>query len=174
MERWATNLSTLLVGLSGLVYAAMKYLMTSADPFSVVNHPLQPWLLDVHVLSGPVMIFAVGWIARDHILAKIRARNGNGSRGRGTGLLAVVCLLPMVATGYLIQVFTDETARAVCVWTHLITGSLYLLVFVAHVVVSRVLSSRRRVKVAADGAHDRAALQRVGWPSTSATPRGPS
>ncbi len=143
IERFATNLSTFVVGLSGGVYAVMKYLMISDDPFSVVNHPWQPWVLDLHVLAGPAMIFAIGWIARDHILSKTRNRNGSGA-GRGTGLLAVVCLLPMISTGYLIQVFTNETARAACVWIHLATGTVYFVLFVAHLVVSRRLAARRR------------------------------
>jgi len=140
-QRWFTNLSTLIVGVSGVVYAWMKYLMTSHDPYSVVNHPLQPWMLDLHVLAAPLLVFAVGMIARDHIIAKLKS---NGSRpGRGTGLFAVVCLLPMIATGYLVQVFTGDTPRLVCVVVHLATGAIYLAAFAGHVTVSWRAAARK-------------------------------
>ena len=140
-DRFLVNLSTLIVGLSGLVYAVMKYLMSPVDPYAVVNHPLQPWVLDAHVLSAPVLILAVGLIARDHILYQLR-RAANG-QGRRSGALALWCLLPMMSTGYLTQVFTNETARLVCVVVHLTTGVLYLAAFAVHLVISRRIAARR-------------------------------
>jgi len=140
-QKYFTNLSTLIVGLSGIVYAWMKYMMTNDDPFTVVNHPLQPWMLNLHVLAAPLMVFAVGMLTRDHIIAKLKS---NGHRhGRFTGLFAVSCLLPMIATGYLVQVFTDETARWISVIVHLATGGLYLVVFGAHVVLSWRAAARK-------------------------------
>lgn len=139
-ERFVVNLSTLLVGLSGAVYALMKYLMTTEDPYAVVNHPLQPWMLDLHVLASPIMIFAVGLIARDHVLYQLR-KTANG-QARRSGALALGCLLPMISTGYLIQIFTDETARLVCVVVHLTTGGIYLAAFAIHIVISRRIAAR--------------------------------
>lgn len=136
------NLSTVIVGLSGIVYAVMKYMMTSADPYAVVNHPLQPWVLDLHVLAAPMMIFAIGLIAQDHILAQFRKKQ-NGP-GRLSGLLAMWCLLPMVSTGYLIQVVTGEKFRLVFVVIHLTTGGLYLILFTAHLIISRRAAARRK------------------------------
>ena len=138
-ERITVNSSTAIVGFSGVVYGVMKYLMTSSDPFSVVNHPLQPWMLDLHVLGGPLMIFAVGLVTREHIFGQLRKRS-NG-RGRTSGMIALSCLLPMIATGYLIQVFTDETARFTCVVLHLSTGAVYLGVFFAHTVIGRRIAA---------------------------------
>ncbi len=140
-QRRLTNLSTLIVGVSGVVYAWMKYLMTSDDPYSVVNHPLQPWMLDLHVLAAPLLVFAIGMIARDHIITKLRS--GGARPGRTTGLFAVICLLPMIATGYLVQVFTGETARLACVIVHLATGGVYLAAFATHVALSWRAAARK-------------------------------
>ena len=157
-EKAWVNLSTLIVGLSGAVYGVMKYLMSSDDPFSVVNHPLQPWMLDTHVIAGPVLILAVGWIARDHILAKARRKN---SGARKSGWFALVCLLPMITTGYLIQVFTHETARLAAVVVHLTTGTIYLAAFVAHIAVSRRIAARRKTEGDVGGWAVRPHLSRV-------------
>ena len=142
LERFMLSLSTAIVGLSGLVHAVMKYLMTPVDPYAVVNHPLQPWVLDTHVLAAPLMIFAVGLIAQDHILAQLRMRQ-NGT-GRLSGLLALWCLLPMLSTGYLIQVTTNESLRFGFVIIHMSTGGLYLILFAAHLIISRRAAARRK------------------------------
>jgi len=142
LERFLIHLSTLIVGVSGILYGVMKYLMTSNDPFSVINHPLQPWMLDLHVVGAPVLVFAIGLIAREHIVCQMR--KGRGRPGRASGLFAVGCLLPMISTGYLIQIFTNETARQVSVVVHLTTSGIYLLAFVAHLAVSRRSAARRR------------------------------
>ena len=142
LERLMLSLSTVIVGLSGVVHFVMKYLMTPADPYAVVNHPLQPWVLDIHVLAAPLMIFAVGLIAQDHIIAQLRKRQKGP--GRLSGLLAMYCLLPMLSTGYLIQVVTSENLRLVFVVIHLSTGGLYLILFAAHLTISRRAAARRK------------------------------
>ena len=158
LERFMLSLSTAIVGLSGLVCAVMKYLMTPVDPYAVVNHPLQPWVLDTHVLAAPLMIFAIGLIAQDHILAQVRKRQ-NG-KGRLSGLLALWCLLPMLSTGYLIQVTTNESLRYAFVVIHLSTGGLYLILFAAHLIISRQAAARRREATALAAAEG---LATNGW-----------
>jgi hypothetical protein len=146
LQKTLVNLSSIIVGISGVIYAWMKYLMTTDDPYAVANHPMQPWVLDLHVLASPVMIFAIGLILQEHIVAQIQ--KGPKRAGRSTGLVAMVCLPPMIATGYLIQVFVDETARRVCVGVHLITGLIYLAAFAGHLVTSRRIAARRRAEAA--------------------------
>jgi len=142
LERFLLNSSTVVVGVSGIVYGVMKYLMTPVDPYAVVNHPLQPWMLDLHVLAAPAMVFAIGLIAQDHILAQLRKRQYGP--GRSTGMIALWCLFPMLSTGYLIQVVTEEKLRLVFVVIHLSTGGLYLILFAAHLIISRRAAARRK------------------------------
>ncbi|HXO18770.1 MAG TPA: hypothetical protein VOA87_02470, partial [Thermoanaerobaculia bacterium] len=69
LEAWTVHAATILVGSTGLVYAWMRYLLAPADPFAVVNHPLQPLVQHLHVLAAPLLVFAVGLIWRRHVWA---------------------------------------------------------------------------------------------------------
>ena len=51
LPAWISHAATLLVGGTGLVYAWMRYLVHPADPFAVVNHPLQPLAQHLHILA---------------------------------------------------------------------------------------------------------------------------
>lgn len=128
-ESWAIHLSTLLVGGTGLVYAWMIYLARPADPFSVVNHPLQPQVQHWHILTAPLLVFAVGLIWQRHVWSHWE----NGVRkGKRSGVSMVLTLVPMVASGYLIQTAVDGSWRKAWVAVHLIASALWLAGYLAH------------------------------------------
>lgn len=132
MSRWESGLqhtATLLVGGTGLVYAAMRYLMTPDDPWAVVNHPWQPHAQHLHVLFAPLLVFAAGLIWRRHVIGG--ARNGGG-RHRFSGLGVAATFVPMVASGYLIQTTTGAGWRSVWVAVHLVASSLWLAGYLVH------------------------------------------
>ena len=138
-EAWAIHLSTLLVGGTGLVYAWMAYLVRPADPYAIVNHPLQPQVQHGHVLVAPLLVFAVGLIWQRHI----GPHWSRGMRkGRRSGVGMVLTLVPMVASGYLIQTAVDGSWRKAWVAVHLISSGLWLAGYLAHQVP--LLLSRRR------------------------------
>lgn len=122
--------ASLLTGATGLVFAWMKHVMRGDDPYAVVNHPWQPHVLALHVLAAPLLLFAFGLIARDHIVG--RWRDPRARRGRRTGMLAAGILLPMIASGYLIQVLTSRSWRSWLGWLHLGAGVVYLLLLAGH------------------------------------------
>ncbi len=82
-QRALHHTATALVGLSGVAYAWMKFMLPEPDdPFTLIRHPLQPWALDLHVLAAPLFMLAVGIILREHILARLtdpRRRRGSPS-----------------------------------------------------------------------------------------------
>jgi hypothetical protein len=127
-ERLFLPLANGLVGGSGLVYAAMRYLMTPSDEWSVVNHPWQPHVQHLHVLAAPLLLFAAGLIWSRHVSAKYR----NGGQGRSTGIGLVVSLVPMAASGYLIQVAVDANWRTVWIVVHVASSLVWLAVLAAH------------------------------------------
>lgn len=136
--RWLLWGSSLLTGLTGLVYMYMKYLLEPLDEWAVINHPLQPLVLKAHIVVAPIMVFAVGLIAADHIWRHFR----QGARaGRRSGLLAMGVFVPMVLTGYLIQAVTHAGWLQALAWTHVGMGVLYLLGLGLH---HRVFRGRRR------------------------------
>jgi hypothetical protein len=123
---WGTSAATIV---SGAVYLGMKYFMVSEDPYSVVNHPLQPLVLKIHILVSPLLVFALGLIALKHVAAHLQRRV---AAGRRSGLLLAGSAAPMVVSGYLIQVLTDEKWVRAAALTHIATGILFALGAAAH------------------------------------------
>lgn len=128
-ERWLIHASTLLVGGTGLVYAWMLYFVRPTDPYAVVNHSWQPQTQHLHVLLAPLLVFGVGVIWRRHVwehwTRKVR-------RGFATGVTLGLTLVPMVASGYLIQTAVDPAWRKAWVVVHLITSGLWIAGYLAH------------------------------------------
>jgi len=119
---------------SGLAYAYMRYLMHGDDPFSAYNHPAQPWVLDLHVLAAPLLLFAVGWFWGNHIVPKLR-RGVRTGRVSGAVLLALISL--MTLSGYLLQTVASPGWRLVTAWTHGISGVLFCGILVGHMLFNR-------------------------------------
>lgn len=117
------------VALSGLVWAWMIYFAVSSDPYAAVNHPWQPRVHAAHVLAAPALILAVGLIWRAHAWARIRS--GFRSR-RATGIGLALLFLPMAASGYLLEVTVEESARAAWSWIHLAASLAWVGCWILH------------------------------------------
>lgn len=128
-ESWTIHLSTLLVGGTGLVYVWMAYLVRPSDPYAVVNHPWQPQAQHWHVLTAPLLVFAVGLIWQRHVWSHWRRNPRNGKK---SGIGMVLTLVPMVASGYLIQTAVDGGWRKTWVIVHLVASALWLAGYLAH------------------------------------------
>ena len=128
-QKWLLWTTSFLTGVTGLAYWWMKDLMQPLDEFAVINHPLQPWVLKAHIVVAPLMVFAVGLIAADHIWKQYKRPV---SSGRGSGILSMWVLGPLIMSGYLVQVVTHVGWLEAIAWAHLITGALYLVGLVAH------------------------------------------
>lgn len=129
VEAWTVHLSVLLVGGTGLVYAWMLYLMKPSDPFSVVNHPLQPQTQHAHVWFAPLLVFAAGLIWREHIWKHWKQ---GLKTGRRSGLALLLMLTPMVLSGYLIQTAVNTSWRNAWIAVHLTTSGLFVLGYGLH------------------------------------------
>lgn len=139
-ERWFLWSSSAATGLTGVVYMWMKYFMEPSEPWAVINHPLQPWVLKAHILVAPLMVFAVGLVTASHIWRhyKLGVR-----QGRISGLTAALSFAPVVLTGYLIQAVTHQGWLTALAWSHIGFGVLYLLALVFH----STLFGRARLEV---------------------------
>lgn len=131
LEAWLSHLSTLVVSLTGFIYAYMNYVMKPQDPFSVVNHPWQPTIMEIHILAAPVFVLLLGIMVHSHILLKLQ--NG-GKTARKSGLLLIPLFVLMTASGYLLQVVPSW--RKILVVVHLISGFLWFTFYVTHQVAS--------------------------------------
>ena len=128
-ERWAVWSTSVATLVTGTVYLWMKYLMTSEDPLAVVNHPLQPYILKLHILVAPLLVFAIGVVALRHVWRHMKGKTGPGRR---SGLLTVVVLGPMIMSGYLIQAITHQGWIEAMAISHIGTGLLFGLGLLAH------------------------------------------
>lgn len=117
-----------LSGLTGLMFAAMKYLMSSDDPFAAFHHPWQPGLLAAHVLVAPALLFTLGWVFAEHVAPRFGATR----HARSSGVVLVITIATMTASGYLLQVASDPAWRLGYAWVHGLSGTLFLLSFGAH------------------------------------------
>jgi hypothetical protein len=132
-EAWSVHLSTALVGGTGLVYAWMRYLVPSTDPYSAVGHPLQPAVQHLHVLAAPLLVFAAGLIWRNHVWSHWRA--GVPQRRR-SGLALLLSAAPMALSGYLLQTTVGEAWRQAWVVVHLAASTLFLAGWAGHAAVA--------------------------------------
>ena len=131
MTRWqriVLHLSCALTALTGIVFAAMKYFMKSADEFAVVNHPLQPYMLAAHVVVAPLALFVLGWTFSNHMLPKFRF----SEQKRFTGIASMSFILPMTLSAYLLQIATNESLRKAMAAAHWITSGLFAVAYVIH------------------------------------------
>ncbi len=158
------HLATLAVGGTGVVYAFLRYALAPADPYAVVGHPLQPTVQHLHLLSAPLLVFAAGLVWRNH--AWKHWRLGVAARRR-TGVVLLANLLPMVASGYLLQTAVSPGWRRAWVVLHLVSSGLWLIGYLAH-----LLSPRPGAKSGEAGALDQPSLRTkrvVTGPSASTT-----
>lgn len=128
------HLSIALTALTGAVFAWMKYWMKSDDPFAVANHPMQPHMLSAHVIVAPAMTFVLGWTFANHIWPRFVIGD---PRRRLTGLSAAILIVPMIASGYLLQISTSDSIRHAMAVAHWITSGVFVIGYVAHLLSKR-------------------------------------
>ena len=134
-ERMLHHVAMVLVTLTGVAYFVLKDLV-EPDPesFSVVSHPWQPHAQHLHVLFAPLLVLSMGVLLKQHVLARLV--NADWKRSRRTGASLVLFGLPMIATGYLLQVSVDETWRSAWKWSHIAASLLFVAGYAAHAVLA--------------------------------------
>ena len=128
-ERWSLHLGALLTGLSGLVYGWMRYFGKVQGEFGIEPHPLQGLVQHLHVLAAPLLLFALGMTVRGHLYTKLRT---GALEGRRTGMGLGFLILPMVVSGYLVQVATSPAWRLTFAWVHGVASLFFLIGYLGH------------------------------------------
>ncbi len=129
-ERRFHDVSQVLVGGTGLIFLVMAWLMTSDDEWAVVNHPWQPTVQHLHVLTAPLLVFAIGLIWRSHLSHRLRSLRKVLTN---SGAMILALFLPMAASGYLLQISSEPLWRDVWAWVHAITGVVWVVGSTLHV-----------------------------------------
>jgi hypothetical protein len=138
LERWTLWFSAAATTVTGLGYLWPKYFLEPTDPWAVINHPLQPVALKAHILVAPVFVFILGAVVLKHALPHL---TGGVPERRATGLGLLGLLLPMLLSGYLIQVLTNETAVRVMALTHIGTSLAFTAGLAWHSVRERAAAT---------------------------------
>ena len=133
-EAWFIRAGFALVSASGVLLAVLKYFLAGSDPDSRVGHPWQPAVTAAHVLAAPVAVFVLGLLWRSHALSRLK--NGE-PEGRSSGTTLTMIGLPLVLSGYVVQVLTAATARKWTGWFHAALGLIFALAFALHLPGSR-------------------------------------
>ena len=131
-ERSAFNVLHALVAVTGVGYLYMRYVMTAADPFAVINHPWQSATLSLHIVAAPIFIAFFGMLFRSHTLRKLTSLNAGNRR---TGWTSLVSFSAMALSGYLLQVASDPVWLSGLVWAHVSTSLIFVTGYGAHLVI---------------------------------------
>ncbi len=146
-QKWLLNATSLLLSVTGALFAWMKYFLKSDDPFAVANHPWQPYMLDGHVIVAPVALFVIGIVYANHVKPKHDA--GTKPRRR-TGLAALWMIAPMVLSGYLMQVLTAERLVEAMRIVHWISSALFVTGLLVHQLLRKPVNGSSTNGAAAD------------------------
>ncbi len=139
-ERWALHLLTVGISVSGLLYFWMKYLLAAQDPFSVVNHPWQSAMLEIHLLLAPLIVFLLGMIVHSHVARKLRSKTRSGRR---TGVLSLIAFPIMALSGYVLQILSNPAWINAMVVVHLAGSGLFMVSYATHWIVKLKAIQRR-------------------------------
>ncbi len=138
LEAWFLHIATLLVGGGGAVYAWMRYVARPVDPFAIVNHPWQPAVQHLHVVTAPLLVFALGLIWKSHAWAGVRL---TVTARRRSGWALIGTAAPMVASGYLLQTAIAPGWRQIWLAIHLTASALWLGGYLSHQLSARSVRS---------------------------------
>ncbi len=127
----------------------MRYLLEADDPFSVINHPWQPAMLGVHLLTAPAVILLFGIVFQSHIARKLDSPDRTNRRSGWTSLLTFGV---MASSGYLLQVVTSPLTVQLVWGLHLASSGAFVVGYTVHLVLGfnllRTFLLRRRAAVA--------------------------
>lgn len=129
-EKWFLLLANFLTVITGLVYAWMIYLLKPVNEWDIFNHPWQKQVQALHILVVPLLLFAIGIIWKKHIQERLFRR---GQARKFSGWLLILILFPMVFSGYLLQVSTEDLWRTIHGQVHLWTSLAWSLMFIVHI-----------------------------------------
>ena len=143
-RRAFTGLSAL-VAATGIVYFWMKDLLVADDPLALVNHPLQPMMLDLHLVSGPALLVIFGVVFNAHVAAQLQRR----APLRRSGLASLATFAAMAMTGYVLPVLVDERVHLAMRWLHIVSGLVFAISYGIHLVAGLRLWRRPAVGLTA-------------------------
>jgi hypothetical protein len=128
-DKYLLYITHTLTLMTGLLYGVTIYFLEPENAWDVVNHPMQIYFQQAHILVSPILVFIMGLIWQAHIRHKLEVQE---TLRKTSGLILIYSFIVMVLSGYLIQISVSEIARNIMVGMHLISSGLWSLVFFIH------------------------------------------
>ena len=117
---------------SGALWLAFHYFFAVEGDFGPVPHPLEKWWLRLHGLAAMFALVASGSLATNHMrLAWAQKKN------RATGLLMLVLITWLAATGYALYYFSTDANAAWLPLLHWAAGLALPFALAVHIVAGR-------------------------------------
>jgi len=124
------------VSATGVVWGWMRYVYDPGpepqDPELLMTwtdvHPWEPLTRTLHIVTAPLLVFAVGLIWRSHVAPRLFRPFERSA----TGLALALLFAPMVLSGVLLQTAATPEARTFWVWFHGISSSVWALCYLVH------------------------------------------
>jgi hypothetical protein len=138
LERWGLHLAALVTAATGLLDGLLRWFGQRAGEFGPEAHPWLATAQHLHVLTAPLLLFALGMAVRGHLQLRLK----KGPEGRRTGLGAAFLIAPMVLSGYAVQVAVDPLWRSGLAWAHGLSAGGFLLIYLGHLFVPHERSER--------------------------------
>jgi len=144
-QKWSLHGLILVNAGSGVAYLWMRYFIDNTDPFSVINHPLEPVMLQAHLLSAPLLLVVFGVVFQSHVAQRI---GEHSLPNRRSGWLSFLTFGLMTFSGVLLQTLTDPILLRVTLIVHLASSGLFVIGYITHLCISvRLLRTTSRPPV---------------------------
>ncbi len=126
--------------ITGTIYGILKFFFKIEGPFGEVASPWQSDFHHLHIILSPFVLFSIGMIWKNHIWLRIST---NFKKLRRTGIMLTILFFIMVLSGYFYQSSIDEELLFVWQWTHIISSSIWTLLFVYHHMMGQTKRTRK-------------------------------
>jgi len=128
------HVASVVVGATGVALFFLKDVIVVEGEFGPESHFLEDDVQAAHILTAPALVFACALVWQDHVWSKFK---GGQRPRRRTGILLGSLLVPMILSGYLLQVSYEEPWREIWHLAHLLTSFFWLLGYGVHQLSSR-------------------------------------
>ncbi len=131
-KRWQYHLlwiSIFLISYTGILLFIIKYFYPPLNEYSIIHHPWEQFILKAHIIVSSVSVFAFGYVFAIHAIPYIIQKVQKAVK---SGMVIFVLVVPMILSGYFIQVIVHEWSLWIVTWIHIITGIIFMLVFILH------------------------------------------
>lgn len=127
--------------ITGVAWLVFHYFCQRQGPFGVEPHPLEAWWLTAHGAGAFAALWLCGVLWAVHIRAGLRL-----PRRRTSGIVLIVLLALLIATGYLLYYAGGDRIRAGASLVHWLVGLVLVVPLFVHSLRARTWRENRSLQ----------------------------